>query len=138
MVSMADPAWTDYDINYGRKPRPETASGVTAVAQFVTVGILVAAVVAGAAFGFAMLWRASIKSVHLHMVEEAVAQYQIVEGGDDVAAKAIRAGVVAEVYLMAKDSENYHKWKRISEELDAQSMRQIESETKAMIRRFSR
>ena len=72
------------------------------------------------------------------MVVDAFEQYQIVEKGDDLMAKSIHAAVVADAFLMAKDSDNYHKWKKISEEWDALSKQQIEAETKAMFRRFSR
>lgn len=75
---------------------------------------------------------------HNQMIVDAITQYQIVEQGDDLMAKSIHASVVADAFLMSKDSDNYHKWKKLSEEWDAVAKKQIEAETRAQIRRFSR
>lgn len=89
-----------------------------------------------------MLWRVwfqqELQRFHNQMVADAFQQYKIVEQGDDAMAKSMQAAVVAEACLMAQDGESYHKWKKIADEWDALAKQQIEAETKAMIRRFSR
>jgi len=135
---MSDPAWTDYEISYGRKPMPKRPSAVTAFAQWVTVAVVFVAILAGVVWGVARLSVAARARFHEQLISEAFQQYQIVKEGDDLMAKSMSAGVVAEAFLMAKDADNYHKWKKLSDELDAAAKRQIEAETKAQIRRFSR
>lgn len=142
---MSDQRWTDYDIEYGRntkpspkKPpkahKPEGWSLVKVALAFLFLVICTTASL--------LLWgvsfRRELQRVHNQMVADAFQQYKIVEQGDDAMAKSLQAAVVAEACLMAKDGENYHKWKKIADEWDALAKRQIEAETKAMIRRFSR
>ena len=138
IAAMSDQHWTDYEISYGRKPMPKKPSAITSLAQWVTVAVFIGAIFAGAIWGIARVSVAARAKFHEQMVAEAFQQYKIVEQGDDLMAKCLHAGVVAEAFLMAKDADNYHKWKKIADGWDALARRQIEAETKAQIRRFSR
>ena len=88
--------------------------------------------------GLGVAQKSAVKSFNNQMITDAFQQYEIVEKGDDLMAKSIYAAVVADAFLMSKDSENYHKWKKISEHWDALCKQQIQAETKAAIDQFSR
>lgn len=145
MAAMSDTSWTDYDISYGKGPKPAApaqppapnAAGWSLTKVAVVFLVVTVATTAGLLVVKRALQNAQ-QRFHNHLVAEAFQQYKIVEQGDDAMAKSLQAAVVAEACLMSKDGENYHKWKKISEEWNALSKQQIEAETKAMIRRFSR
>lgn len=145
MAAMGDTSWTDYDIGYGSSPKPAAPkpppvpkpAGWT-LTKVVLVFLVVAAATTAALVGMRRVAQNARQRFHEHLISEAFQQYKIVEQGNDAMAKSLQAGVVAEAFLLAKDGDNYHKWKNISDEWDALAKKQIEAETRAMMRRFSR
>jgi hypothetical protein len=138
---MSDSNWTDFDIGYGRKPKqaaPVPQPAGWSLTKVVLVFLVVVVAATASALGTRQLMANARQRFHNQLVADAFQQYQIVDGGDDLMAKALRAGVVAEAYLMAKDADNYNKWKKIADDWDALAKQKIEAETKAMMRRFSR
>jgi hypothetical protein len=143
--------WTKYDVAWGdptRKPSlrqsPKPGSPVTADTKLLVVaGVLLAfALLLGG--GLAVRYRTN--AFHKQMISDAVAQYQIVLAGSDSYEKAIRAGVVADAYLAAKDSTSYHEWKKISDDwmavfnarIKANTQREIDRSTREMMRQLDR
>lgn len=59
----------------------------------------------------------SCYGIEQHVAEEAIKEYNIVKenSGSDIDL-SVRAALVAEAYLQAKDNENYKKWKAIEKE----------------------
>lgn len=142
---MSNSSWTDYDIGYGRTPKPPAKkpppvpepSGWS-LAKVVLVFLFLVVCTTASLLFWRVAFQHELQRFHNQMVADAFQQYKIVEQGDDAMAKSLQAGVVAEAFLMAKDGENYHKWKKVADEWDALAKKQIEAETKAMMRRFSR
>jgi len=119
------------------KPVARRRSGLNAAAW---VGALALAVAGSAVMllGIGVAQKSAAKRFQNQMIADAFQQYEIVKKGDDLMAKSIHAAVVADAFLMAKDSDNYHNWKKVSDHWDALCKQQIEAETKAQIERFSR
>ena len=145
MAAMSEPSWIDYDISYGNrskpaapKPPPVPKPAGWSFTKVVLVFLFVVVATTASLLWMRRAFQHELQRFHNQMVADAFQQYKIVEQGDDAMAKSMQAAVVAEACLMAKDGENYHKWKKIADEWDALAKKQIEAETKAMIRRFSR
>ena len=145
MAAMSDTSWTDYDISYGKGPKPAALTQPPtpnpagwSLTKVAVVFLVVTVATTAGLLGIKRAFQNAQQRFHNHLVAEAFQQYKIVEQGDDAMAKSLQAAVVAEACLMAKDGENYHKWKKIADEWDTLAKRQIEAETKAMMRRFSR
>jgi hypothetical protein len=145
MAAMSEPAWTDYDIGYGRAARPAEAKPPAAppparwtLTKVALLFLVFVVVTIASAVGIRRAAQDAQQRFHDQLVADAFKQYKIVAQGDDAMAKSLHAGVVAEAFLMAKDGENYHKWKKVSDEWDALAKRQIEADTRRQIQRFSR
>jgi hypothetical protein len=135
---MSDDSWLTYEVPYGKPPKKPAPAEISGLIFWPVVLLAGVVVVVGLLLGLSRFSSLAQKSVTDHMTQEAIAQYQIVEQGTDLLRKSLAAGVVAEAYLMAKDSDNYHKWKQISEQWNDLFEKQIEAETRQQIQRFTR
>jgi hypothetical protein len=156
--------WTTYDVSYGgsnEKASPRNAQkskkAISAQSPLGKVGtkslttdtkfLIYGALFLAATFvGGGITVRSATNAFHRQMISDAVAQFRIVEAGTDIYQKSIRAGVVAEAYLMAKDNENYHRWKKLSDDwmiafdakIKADTLRDIEATSREVMRQFNR
>jgi hypothetical protein len=165
MLEMSDD-WTTYDVAYGgtnKKPPPHkaekppspapTGSPLTEAARptqplttdtklLLTGALLLIALVIGGGITL----RSTTGGFHQQMIADAVAEYRIVDAGSDSYEKSIRAAVVANAYLTAKDHDNYHKWKNMADEwmrvfnaeIEAETDRQLENNTRRFMRQLGR
>lgn len=135
---MSDENWQNYDIKWAPKkdkPKPISVPGMVvwpAVLLVCFVGVVAFVLL------FARTADMAKKSVTNAIAQEAIAQYKIVEQGTDLLAKSVHAGAVAEAYLLGNDSENYHKWKKLSESWYELSEQQIQMETMKQFRQLNR
>lgn len=138
---MSDSEWASYDIQWSKKPgqKPPTLLQVFgSLAKWIGLVALTVGLFVGFWVFVGSMWLRASQQVQQKMISDAVQQYKIVEQGNDLYAKHIQAAVVAEAFLMAKDSENYHKWKQISEGWDTAFKKQIEADTIRQFQRLSR
>jgi hypothetical protein len=85
---------------------------------------------AGMAVAVGVLWGVimffSRASVNSDMIHTALREYEIVAKTGDAFEKGMRAGVVAEAYLMAGKEKEYADWKRISDNWNKAAMGGLE------------
>lgn len=68
-------------------------------------------------------------SIEDQVVKQSLSSYDMAKKGGDPIEIQVEAEGVAEAYKMAGDEENYLKWKKIAQGIEAEQMRAIEKES---------
>jgi hypothetical protein len=119
--------------------RPAPSGWGSALVYLVVLCVLVAGAVAAAVVGLRFSMRNAQRSFHNQMVGDAIRQFQIVcQENPNAIELSMRAGVVAETCLIAKDAENYRVWKQLSDTLQNSAGKLSDAQVRKLIEPFSK